>query len=162
MPHTGIVCLFYLKINYLCPFQNLKLQVQRGYTTGMSTDKHYRKKLGAWGETLASDYLSKKGYELLEKNYHTRYGEIDLIMKIGGQLVAVEVKTRKSSTFGIAEDSITRKKYEAIQSTMFVYLESHPELGTEWQLDILVIETDLPGKTQIIHYENVYLDYLNG
>lgn len=127
----------------------------------MSTDNRYRKKLGAWGETLACDYLSKKGYELLEKNYHTRYGEIDLIMKNGKQLVAVEVKTRKSTIFGIAEDSITRKKYQAIQSTMFVYLESHPDVGTDWQLDILVIETDGAGKPEIIHYENIYLDYLN-
>ena len=127
----------------------------------MSTDNRYRKKLGAWGETCASDYLSKKGYELLEKNYHTRYGEIDLIMKVGDQLVAVEVKTRKSTTFGIAEDSITQKKYQAIQSTMFVYLESRPDLGTDWQLDILVIEINLLGNPEIIHYENIYLDYLN-
>ena len=127
----------------------------------MSTDNRYRKKLGAWGETLACDYLSKKGYELLEKNYHTRFGEIDLIMKTSDQLVAVEVKTRKSTTFGIAEDSITRKKYQAIQSTMFVYLESQPDVVTDWQLDILVIETDLAGKPKIIHYENIYLDYLN-
>ena len=98
----------------------------------MSTDKRYRKKLGAWGESLASDFLLIKGYTLLEKNYHSRFGEIDLIMKSGEQLVAVEVKTRKSTTFGIAEDSITRKKYQAIQATMFVYFENHSDLSPEW------------------------------
>lgn len=127
----------------------------------MSTDNRYRKKLGAWGETLASEYLSKKGYNLLEKNYHSRFGEIDLIMKNGDLLVAVEVKTRKSSTFGIAEDSITRKKYQAIQSTMFVYFESHPDQGPEWQLDVLVIEADSAKPPSVIHYENIYLEYLN-
>jgi len=127
----------------------------------VSIDNRYRKKLGAWGETLASEYLSQKGYELREKNYHTRHGEIDLIMKSGEQLVAVEVKTRKSTTFGIAEDSITRKKYVAIQAAMFVYLESHAEMSPDWQLDIVVIETDSHEKPTIIHYENIYLDYLN-
>ena len=127
----------------------------------MSTDKRYRKKLGAWGESLASDFLLNTGYTLLEKNYHSRFGEIDLIMKSGEQLVAVEVKTRKSTTFGIAEDSITRKKYQAIQATMFVYFENHSDLSPEWQLDVLIIETGLSGEPKIIHYENIYLDYLN-
>lgn len=127
----------------------------------MSIDSHYRKKLGAWGETLAVDFLSKKGYELLEKNFHTRYGEIDLIMKSGDQLVAVEVKTRKSKAYGIAEYSITKKKYQAMQDSMFVYLESNNCLNPDWQLDLLVIETDSSGKPEIIHYENIYLDYLN-
>jgi putative endonuclease len=127
----------------------------------MATDNRYRKKLGAWGETLASDYLSKKGYTLLERNYHTRFGEIDLIMKTGDQLVAIEVKTRKSSSYGIAEDSITRKKYQAIQAAMFVYFENHAELDPVWQLDIMVIDTDSTGNPAIIHYENIYLDYLN-
>ena len=127
----------------------------------MNTDSRYRKKLGAWGETRASEYLSKKGYQLLEKNYHTRHGEVDLIMNSENRLVAVEVKTRKTTTYGIAEDSITLKKYLAIQASMFVYLENHPELDVDWQLDILVRETVSAENTTIIHYENIYLDYLN-
>ncbi|MEL7625708.1 MAG: YraN family protein [Anaerolineaceae bacterium] len=127
----------------------------------MRTDKRYRKKLGAWGETFAIDYLAKLGYELLEKNYYTRHGEIDLIMKSEDQLVAVEVKTRKSKTFGIAEYSITHKKYQAMQAAMAVYFENHPEKGPDWQLDVLIIETGTSSKPEIIHYQNVYLDYLN-
>ena len=127
----------------------------------MSTDGKYRKKLGAWGESFALDYLVKKGYELIEKNYHTRYGEIDLIMKKDVQLVAVEVKTRNSKTFGIAEYSINRKKYQAIQASMFVYFESHEDLNPEWQLDVLVIEKNSPGEPEIFNYENSSLDYLN-
>jgi len=127
----------------------------------MSTDGKYRKKLGAWGESFALDYLVKKGYEFIEKNYHTRFGEIDLIMRKDSQLVAVEVKTRKSNAFGIAEYSINRKKFQAIQSAMFVFVESHEDLNPEWQLDILVIEKNTPGEPEIIHYENISLEYLN-
>jgi len=127
----------------------------------MSTDGKYRKKLGAWGESFALDYLVKKGYEFIEKNYHTRFGEIDLIMRKDGQLVAVEVKTRKSNAFGIAEYSINRKKFQAIQSAMFVFVENHEDVNPEWQLDILVIEKNAPGEPEIFHYENISLDYLN-
>ena len=127
----------------------------------MGTDNRYRKKLGAWCETFAADFLSRKGYLLVEKNFHTRYGEIDLIMKSAEQLVAVEVKTRRSGNYGIAEDSITRKKYQSIQAAMSIFLEKHPELRHEWQLDILVIEAAAGAKPAIIHYENIYLDYLN-
>lgn len=127
----------------------------------MGTDNLYRKKLGAWGEELACVYLREKSYQLLEKNYHTQHGEIDLIMKSGDQLIAVEVKTRRSTSFGEAEHSITRKKYLALQAAMNSYLESNPDLGPDWQLDIIVIENLSRDKTDIIHYENIYLDYLN-
>ena len=160
-PIFGIVCLFYLKISFHSLLKNLQHQVQRGYTTIVNADNHYRKKLGAWGETFALDYLSAKGYQLLEKNFHTRYGEIDLIMRVVDQLVAVEVKTRKSMEYGIAENCITQKKYQAMQATMSVYLEKHDELGPDWQVDVLVIETIATKAPKIIHYENLYLDYLN-
>jgi len=127
----------------------------------MVSDTRYRKKLGTWGETQALEYLQAKGYELLHQNYHTRYGEIDLIMQFTGQLVAVEVKTRRSHAYGIAEYSITRKKYLAIQAAMQIYLDSLPEAVTNWQIDLLVIEKRGSEQPEIIHYENLFLDYLD-
>ena len=62
----------------------------------MAEDKLYRKKLGTWCESLALEYLSAKGYQLLDRNFHSRYGELDLIMKVDDVLIAVEVKTRRS------------------------------------------------------------------
>ena len=127
----------------------------------MSTNSGYRKKFGAWGENQGLNFLLKKGYILRVKNYHTRFGEIDLIMSSGDNLVAVEVKTRKSKAYGIAEYSITRKKFQSLQAAMLVYLESLDQPVSDWQVDVLVIETNLNGNPEIIHYENVYLDYLN-
>ena len=127
----------------------------------MSANSHYRKKLGAWGEAQGREYLTKKGYILLEKNYHTRFGEIDLIMSSGARLVAVGVKTRRSNAYGIAEYSITPKKFQSLQAAMQVYLYSLDEPVPDWQVDVLVIETTSRDSPEIIHYENVYLDYLN-
>jgi putative endonuclease len=127
----------------------------------MSTNSGYRKKFGTWGENQGLHFLLKKGYLLRVKNYHTRFGEIDLIMSSGDYLVAVEVKTRKSKAYGIAEYSITRKKFQSLQAAMLVYLESLDQPASDWQVDVLVIETNLSGNPDIIHYENVYLDYLN-
>jgi len=127
----------------------------------MSKKSGYRKSLGSWGEDYAVSWLAAKGYHLIEKNYHSRYGEIDLIMKADGHLTAIEVKTRKSDAYGIAEFSITKKKYLAIQKTMQVYFESKPEFDGQWQLDVVVIEAANSKEPEVLHYENVYLDYLN-
>jgi putative endonuclease len=121
----------------------------------MQKSSEYRKDLGRWGETYACDYLQKKGYQLISKNYYSRYGEIDLIMRVEDTLVAVEVKTRRSNEFGYGEDSITNKKLKTIYMTMTSFLMEHPKLPENWQLDVVVVEPvrDLP--TIIHHYENV-------
>jgi hypothetical protein len=58
------------------------------------------KSSGAWGEDLALHYLTTRGYELVERNYRTRYGEIDLILRNDDLLVFVEVKLRRGTRFG--------------------------------------------------------------
>jgi len=127
----------------------------------MSKNSGYRKSLGSWGENYAISWLETKNYQLVEKNFHSRYGEIDLIMVANGHLTAIEVKTRKSDAYGIAEFSITQKKYLAIQKTMQVFFESRPEFDGQWQLDVVVIEAANSKEPEVLHYENVYLDYLN-
>lgn len=125
----------------------------------MAEDRLYRKKLGTWGESLALEYLSAKGYQLLERNFHSRYGELDLIMKVDEVLVAVEVKTRRSKKYGFAEYSITKKKIQAIADTMTVYLDKYSELSKSWQIDLVVIESFGAEQPEIIHYQNVSLDF---
>lgn len=125
----------------------------------MAENTHYRKNLGNWGESLALEYLSAKGYELLERNYHSRYGELDLIMSVDDILVAVEVKTRRSRKYGFAEYSITKKKIQAIADTMTVYLDKNAKLNQAWQIDLVVIESFGTEKPEIIHYQNVSLDF---
>lgn len=75
------------------------------------------RELGQDVEAKAASYLAKQGFLLIEKNYHCRAGEIDLIGKQDQHLVFVEVRYRKSSFFGSAAESVTTKKQQRILMT---------------------------------------------
>ncbi|MEG1646052.1 MAG: YraN family protein [Clostridia bacterium] len=68
------------------------------------------KKLGVWGEVQAQKYLKKAGYKILETNYETKLGEMDIVAKIDDTLVFVEVKTRETSEYGMPFEAVTAFK----------------------------------------------------
>jgi len=82
--------------------------------------------LGAWGESLAADYLQKKKYKLLASGYRCRFGEIDLIVSNKKYLVFVEVKLRKSSQFASAMEYVDYHKQNRIRTTAELYLSQNP------------------------------------
>ena len=82
--------------------------------------------LGAWGEALAADYLRKKHYSILESNFRTRMGEIDLIAADRRYLVFVEVKLRKNADFAMAREFVDSGKQRRIRTVAGFYLASHP------------------------------------
>ncbi len=82
----------------------------------------FRKQQGNLGETLASEFLQKKGLKLLEKNYHCKLGEIDLIFRDCDMLVFVEVKLRQSEAFGPAALAVNPHKRKKIIRVAQYYL----------------------------------------
>ena len=66
--------------------------------------------LGTKGEQIAGDYLMSKGYDIIRTNYRYKHAEIDLIAKLNGLLIFVEVKTRTNLNFGYPEDFVDDKK----------------------------------------------------
>ena len=120
----------------------------------------YRKKTGNWGETLVMEHLTSKGYKLVQRNYHCRYGEADLIMlDETGLLTCVEVKTRRSKKFGPAEYSVGKKKLKALTETMNTFLSEHIEYPAIWNLDLAVVEDFIPGSPpEILYFRSVYID----
>lgn len=82
--------------------------------------------MGAWGEALAAEYLRKKRYQILEANFRTRIGEIDLIASNRQYLVFVEVKLRKNADFAMAREFVDYRKQGKIRSTAQLYLAYHP------------------------------------
>lgn len=70
----------------------------------------YNKNLGDFGESFAADFLLENGYAILERNYKTGAGEIDIIASIGNTLVFVEVKTRSSEKYGQPSEAVDYKK----------------------------------------------------
>ncbi|MDQ7090690.1 MAG: YraN family protein [Methylococcales bacterium] len=81
---------------------------------------------GQIAEQQAYDYLLTQGLKLVCKNFNSRYGELDLIMKEGETLVIIEVRFRKNDHFGGALESITAKKKARIIKTTHYYLMTHP------------------------------------
>ena len=72
------------------------------------------KEIGRKGESIAVDYLIRKGYTIIEKNYSYRRFEIDIIAKQKNTIVFVEVKTRQTSSFGFPEESVDNRKIKHI------------------------------------------------
>lgn len=89
-----------------------------------------KRKEGSIWENLAAAYLAEQGLLILEKNYRTRLGEIDLIAKEKDTLVFVEVKYRKTDRMGLPEEAVTRKKQGTIRKVAESYCSFHWK-GTE-------------------------------
>ena len=70
--------------------------------------------LGQKGEALAVDYLKRKGYQILHTNWRFEKYELDIIARIGNDIVFVEVKTRSGSSHGFPEQAVTQKKAETL------------------------------------------------
>ena len=77
--------------------------------------------LGQLGENYACHFLQEKGYTVLDRNFHSRFGEIDIIAQENGALVFVEVKTRRNTKHGFPEDAVTDDKLEKIKMTGHIY-----------------------------------------
>ena len=115
----------------------------------------HRQALGRWGETLAAEHLSQKGYILLDRNARTPYGELDLVTRQGGVIVFVEVKTRASSGFGLPEDSVTPKKQAHLLAAAQYYLQAHPDYVGDWRVDVIAIRRQPGVPPEVVHFENV-------
>ncbi len=80
---------------------------------------------GLAAEKIAATFLAERGLKLVAKNYHCKYGEIDLIMQEAKTLVFVEVRLRTNNQFGSAASSITLQKQQKLLRTAQHYLQQH-------------------------------------
>jgi putative endonuclease len=85
-------------------------------------------KLGDKGEGLACNFLKKKGYRVILRNFKTSLGEIDIIAKDKDTLVFIEVKTRESLQYGQPFESVTRIKRKKIANVATLYLKKLKEI----------------------------------
>ena len=105
-----------------------------------------RKETGNLGEKLARDFLKKKGYLILQTNYRSPYGEIDIIARHNDYLVFVEVRTKKSAEFGIPEESITTAKKHRLVAASTYYQQTHVDLPSSCRIDVVAVELNRRGK----------------
>ena len=114
--------------------------------------------LGKMGEELAADFLAKKGYEIVHRNYQFKKSELDIIAKKDGKLIVVEVKTRHSDYLAGPEITVTKKKQKALIKAANFYIQQN-DLDAETQFDIVSII--LNNKEQTIeHSEDAFYPLL--
>lgn len=111
--------------------------------------------LGRQGEELAVQYLTEKGYEIVERNWRNRHKEIDIIAKDGQDLVIVEVKTRQTDEYGNPDIAVTRQKQKRLIYAANGYLFRN-NLDVETRFDIISIVFK-EGKPVIEHIEDAFL-----
>lgn len=103
-------------------------------------------------EDLAAQHLSAKGYRLKAKNYHTRRGEIDLIFTKGSSLIFVEVRYRKSSKYGSAEESITKNKQTKIIFSAKHYITKYNLWHMNTRFDVITFAPNTPNNELKINW----------
>jgi putative endonuclease len=109
-------------------------------------------KVGAWGESVAAEYLEEHGYIIVARNVRTPYGEIDIVAEKDGLTIFVEVKTRTSSSLGPPEISVTPRKQEHMLAAAEYYAQGH-ELD-HWQIDVIAVEGKPGAQPKFTHFEN--------
>lgn len=108
------------------------------------------------GEDLASDYLRKKGYRIIERNFRKGYGEIDIVAVFKNILVFVEVKTRTSNNFGTPFESITPWKLNTLLKTAQFYKLNNPKLPEALRMDAISVTINrFNAVAEIEHIENI-------
>jgi len=94
---------------------------------------------GRSGEEKAAQWLSRQGYRILERNFRSRYGEVDIIARKDGCLVFIEVKSRSSHRFGTPQEAVTRKKQLRLSRVARDYLLRHGGLEQSCRFDVVAV-----------------------
>lgn len=112
--------------------------------------------LGAHGEQLAAEYLAEAGMKIVERNWRSRHGEIDLIAAEGESLVFVEVKTRTGRAFGTPAEAVTLTKQRRIRLLGLEWLRTS---GRNWgrvRFDVVSILLERGSAPRIDHIESAF------
>lgn len=99
-----------------------------------------RQKTGSLGEGVACDALSRRGYDIVERNWRCAHGEVDIVARDGACWVFVEVKTLRGG--GLPEEGLTERKAERLVELAQIYLAEHGLDDVDWRIDLVAVELD--------------------
>jgi putative endonuclease len=97
----------------------------------------HNKSIGKDGEDLAAQFLKDRGYEIVDRNWRSRFGEIDIVATKNNILYLVEVKTRSSNQYGFPHEAINAKKLQRMQLTAQLYAKS---TGYKGEMKLILVE----------------------
>jgi putative endonuclease len=106
-----------------------------------------RRALGAAGEALAADWYVANGYEVVDRNWRTRDGELDLVVRRGRTVVFCEVKTRSSNAYGSPAEAVTRVKRQRIRHLAARWLAEAPFSAREIRFDVAAV---MNGRVEVL------------
>lgn len=111
-----------------------------------------KSEFGSKAENIACDLLFQNNYKIIDRNFHSRFGEIDIIALKDNTLIFVEVKARHSLKYGMPEEAVTKSKLWKIRKTGEYYSILHPELPKKLRIDVvaLIIEEGQIVSSKII------------
>jgi putative endonuclease len=107
-----------------------------------------RHSLGKRGEQYAAQYLADRGYAIRTRNWRCPVGEIDLVTEHEGQVVFVEVRTRRGNRLGTPEESITPAKRARLIAAAQTYLDEQGQADRDWRIDVVAIEIGSQGEVR--------------
>jgi putative endonuclease len=114
-----------------------------------------RIRTGKRGEDLAVAYLRKAGYRIVAQNYRCLYGEVDVVAQDGDTLVFVEVKSRKSGTFGAPQEAVGPEKQKKLSRVSLHYLQQKRLETCKARFDVIAVRMS-PDETRIDLIRNAF------
>ncbi|MFI5271609.1 MAG: YraN family protein [Ktedonobacterales bacterium] len=112
----------------------------------MVDDGKARSRLGGAGERLAAAWLAERGYRIVTRNWRCPYGEVDLVAEQAGELVFVEVKTRRGERLGAPEEAVTATKRRRLVATAASYLAAAGADDRPYRIDVIAVDLAPSGK----------------
>lgn len=124
--------------------------------TGTPKRSNRNRQVGAFGEATISRYLQSCGYDIIERNWRIKEGEIDIVASgPAGLLHFVEVKTRSSLAFGDPLEAVDRNKARRLQRLALAWLATHHQLGADFSIDVAAVLLAADGSHTIDFRENI-------
>ena len=97
--------------------------------------------MGQWAEHQALQLVQKQGYLMVHQNYHSRFGEIDLIVQRGAELLFIEVKARSKTAYAQAAETVSIHKQRKMLKTALFFLHAHPEFESYYcRFDVICFD----------------------
>ena len=100
-----------------------------------------RRQVGQGGEDRAAEYLKRRGYTIVERNWRTPYGELDIVARLKKELVFVEVRTLESRNLAFPEQSVGAVKQRRLARLATAYVQ-HTRYEDDWRIDVIAIDRD--------------------
>ncbi|CAA9379305.1 MAG: Endonuclease [uncultured Nocardioides sp.] len=120
-------------------------------TVDTSPRRSHNQALGAYGELLAARFLTGQGLVLLDQNWRSSEGEVDLVLRDGRTLVICEVKTRTSNDYGTPHEAIDRRKVDRMRRLAGSWLRVHSVHPDGIRLDLVAVIVPREGDPEIDH-----------